>query len=77
MTRHTPLPSHCHEGNPLTPKGPPSFCQCPVHGAQRATHHAPATVMKGILSPQKDPPRSASVWCMAHSVPHTTPQPLS
>ncbi|MPC81730.1 hypothetical protein E2C01_076361 [Portunus trituberculatus] len=69
MTRHTPRPSHYHEVSPLTPKGPPSYCQCLVHDAQRATHNAPATVMRRVLSPLKDPPRTASVWCMAHSVP--------
>ncbi|MPC07756.1 hypothetical protein E2C01_000323 [Portunus trituberculatus] len=61
MTRYTPRPSHCHVVSPLTPKGLSSSCQCLVHVAQRATHHAPATVMKGVLSPLKDSPRPASV----------------
>ncbi|MPC95837.1 hypothetical protein E2C01_091065 [Portunus trituberculatus] len=73
MTHHTPRPSHCHEVSPLTSRGPSSSCQCLVHNVQRATRHTPATGMKGALSPLKDPPRTASVWCMAPSVPHTTP----
>ncbi|MPC60522.1 hypothetical protein E2C01_054569 [Portunus trituberculatus] len=68
MTGHTPRPSPWHEVSPLTPKGPPSYCQCPVHGAQRATHHAPASGMKTpLLLPV------SSAWCTACHTPRPSP----
>ncbi|MPC82871.1 hypothetical protein E2C01_077557 [Portunus trituberculatus] len=72
MTHHTPRSSHCHKVSPLTSRRSSSSCQRLVHKIQRATHHTPATGMKGALSPLKKLPLTASVWCMAPSVPHTT-----
>ncbi|MPC95542.1 hypothetical protein E2C01_090758 [Portunus trituberculatus] len=54
LTRHTPRPSHCHEGTPLTPKGPPpTSWQCVVHGAQRGLVHG--ELFSPVPSQSRDP----------------------
>ncbi|MPC48780.1 hypothetical protein E2C01_042563 [Portunus trituberculatus] len=50
---HTLRPSHCYEVSPLTPKGPPSSCQCLVHGAQRGLVHG--KLFNQVPSQSRDP----------------------
>ncbi|MPC71133.1 hypothetical protein E2C01_065403 [Portunus trituberculatus] len=53
MTHHTPLPNHCHEVSPLTPKGLPSYCQCLVHDAQQSLVHG--ELFSPVPSQSRDP----------------------
>ena len=80
QTRHTPFFKHRQEVFPPHPLEDTYYCQSLVLGAQLVltqtrSYHRPATRHSSntgskcaLLTPERTP-ITASVWCMAHSVP--------
>ncbi|MPD00731.1 hypothetical protein E2C01_096224 [Portunus trituberculatus] len=72
---HTAHPSHCHEVNPFTRNGHPLVLplfdawRTVCHTAHSSHCHEVSPLTRAPLVLPDTVPVSATVWCMAHSVP--------